>query len=108
MSAQGSGETRLSDQIAYHRSLCDAARGGPWIQNEFIDDVGWAIRPSTSRRLPYIAAVTTSEDAAFIAAHSPDVVSALLDVAEALELVERRMHMGQGEHPECLGCIAQT
>lgn len=65
---EGSGETRLSDQIAYHRSLCDAAakQPGHWFEPEG----GGVIGLNRGR---------------FLRAYSPDVVSALLDVAEAAQ-----------------------
>lgn len=93
---EGSGETRLSDQIHRSRSLCDAATPGPWRTNapernqgdlrskvifhEREDGNHWALACFWDWETPAQDAVA---NAAFIAAHSPDVVSALLDVAEA-------------------------
>lgn len=105
---EGSGETRLSDQIAYHRSLCDAATPGRWRAE---------ISPYYIVAYPPRADVCTDQnmdptDREFIAAHDPSVVSALLDVAEAAAQVSARRPKWLPEHaPWCRdrdGCGCQS
>lgn len=109
---EGSGETRLSDQIAYHRSLCDAATPGSWYEVDTEDASG--LQVCAGPVMDAVAALPHGFDnmvnnASFIAAHSPDVVSALLDVVEAAAQVQsfivwviESMHPSPGIEPELL------